>query len=233
MHLNTPRMCNYLAMNNLKFRFEGKAAHAASAAELGRSALDAVELMNTGVEYMREHISDQARVHYSIPEGGEAPNVVPSEAIVWYYVRAPEREEVESITDWVREIAEGAAKMTQTQVEEDFLTGTYNMLPNETISELIYENMEELGPIKYTAEEKEQAKNLREPIGEKKVKVQMATAPERVLEDSLYPKPLEPFDKDGLLEVSWDVCDVSFIAPLGQFQTATWAIGTPPIVGKQ
>lgn len=226
--LNTPWMSNWLALNNVKFNFKGEEAHAAAAPEAGRSALDAVELTNIGTEYMREHISDEAKVHYCISDGGKSPNVVTPEATVWYYVRAPERKEVERITDWVRDIAKGAAKMTQTEVEEEFLTGTYGVNPNETISGIIHENMKEVGPIKYTDEEKEFAKKLRERIGEEKVKAQMAKAPEKVLEHNLYSEPLKAFDKGSVFPASTDVGDVSWLTPLAQFKGAAWAIGTPP-----
>ncbi|MCO5176747.1 MAG: amidohydrolase, partial [Thermomicrobiales bacterium] len=103
-----------LAVDNLRFRFFGKTAHAAAQPEQGRSALDAVELMNNGVNYLREHVIEKARIHYVITNGGGAPNVVPDEAEVWYFVRAPEREQVEAITARVRKIAEGATLMTET-----------------------------------------------------------------------------------------------------------------------
>ena len=92
-------------MDNLKFRFRGQTAHAAAPPEMGRSALDAVELMNIGANFLREHVIETARIHYVITNGGGAPNVVPDEAEVWYFVRAPRRDQVEAITARVRDIA--------------------------------------------------------------------------------------------------------------------------------
>ncbi|HET9016540.1 MAG TPA: amidohydrolase, partial [Thermomicrobiaceae bacterium] len=118
-----------LAMDNLKFRFSGRTAHAAAHPEQGRSALDAVELTNIGVNFLREHVIEQARIHYVITDGGGAPNVVPDRAEVWYFVRAPERDQVEAITARVRKIAQGAALMTETTLDERYQCGCYNVLP--------------------------------------------------------------------------------------------------------
>jgi aminobenzoyl-glutamate utilization protein B len=122
-HVSAPWKARSLAMNSIEYSFSGQSAHAADSPESGRSALDAVELMNTGVEFMREHIIDDARIHYSITDGGGAPNVVPAEASVWYFVRAPSRKGVDRITDWLDEVAEGATLMSQTTVDRRFLTG--------------------------------------------------------------------------------------------------------------
>ncbi|HLA39143.1 MAG TPA: amidohydrolase, partial [Candidatus Glassbacteria bacterium] len=110
-----------LAMSSIKFSFFGRTAHGAGNPQHGRSALDAVELTDVGVNFMREHVIEKARIHYVITNGGGAPNVVPDKAEVWYFVRAPETEQMRPIYDWVREIAKGAAMMTRTRLEEELL----------------------------------------------------------------------------------------------------------------
>ena len=114
-------------VDNIKFRFHGRTAHAAAQPEPGRSALDAVELMNVGVNFLREHVIDAARIHYVITNGGGAPNVVPDEAEVWYFIRAPRRDQVEELTARVRKIAQGAALMTETTMEERSSAASYNI----------------------------------------------------------------------------------------------------------
>ncbi|MEJ7838627.1 MAG: amidohydrolase, partial [Thermomicrobiales bacterium] len=131
---NTAWAGSSLSVNNLKFRFKGRTAHAAGNPETGRSSLDAVELMNVGVNFLREHTIEKSRIHYVITHGGGAPNVVPDDAEVWYFVRAPERHQVEELTDRVRKIAEGAAMMTETTMSENFISGAYNLLPNMTLT---------------------------------------------------------------------------------------------------
>jgi aminobenzoyl-glutamate utilization protein B len=138
-YANTVWWCSLLAMNSFKVNFHGVAAHAAAAPEAGRSALDGVQLMDIGVNYLREHIVQEARIHCVITNGGEAPNVVPPFAQVWYYVRAPRREQVDEIYSRMLDIAKGAALMTGTTFEIDFLTGGYDVLPNDRLGELLWE----------------------------------------------------------------------------------------------
>jgi aminobenzoyl-glutamate utilization protein B len=125
-----------LAIAELKFRFHGVPAHAAVAPHMGRSALDAVELMNVGVNYLREHIPDKARIHYVITHGGDVPNIVPAQAEVWYFVRAPRPDQVEQITERVRKVAQGAALMTETTLEEIFGGANANVLNNHYLADL-------------------------------------------------------------------------------------------------
>jgi aminobenzoyl-glutamate utilization protein B len=217
------------AMNNIKFRFKGRTAHAAANPESGRSALDAVELMNIGVNYLREHMIDKARVHYVITNGGGAPNVVPDEAEVWYFVRSPERYQVEELTERVRKVAAGAALMTETAVEENFISGAYNMLPNKTISREMAKILDELGDIPFDEEDYAYGKAV------------AAQYPESLRENALKKRDL-PISRvnDGLLAAptpmkedreagtgSTDVSDVSWIAPTAQFRTTCFALGAP------
>ncbi|MFQ3295527.1 MAG: aminobenzoyl-glutamate utilization protein B, partial [Natrialbaceae archaeon] len=180
--LSSPTRSSSNALNSLMFTFEGVSSHSAGAPEAGRSALDAVELLNTGVEFMREHVSDDARLHYAITDGGQAPNVVPDTATVWYYVRGPTREEVERNTDWLRDIAEGAALMTQTEVEERFLTGCYDYRANDVVTDVIWANMQAVGPIEYDEDEYAFAADLRDTIDEESIESGLSDVPEDVYE---------------------------------------------------
>jgi aminobenzoyl-glutamate utilization protein B len=119
---NTVWLDSTLAMNSVKFKFHGVAAHAAASPEAGRSALDAVELMNVGINYLREHIVQDARIHYIITHGGEAPNIVPDFAEVWCYIRAPKWSDVEAVYNRICNIAKGAALMTGTKEDIEFIT---------------------------------------------------------------------------------------------------------------
>jgi aminobenzoyl-glutamate utilization protein B len=229
--LSTPSMGTSNAVNSLEFTFEGVSAHAARSPESGRSALDAVQLLNTGVEYMREHLSDDARIHYTITDGGQTPNVVPATASVWYFVRAPTREEVERNTDWLRDIAEGAALMTQTTVDERLLTGCYDYRANETVTDVIWENMQTVEPVTYDDEDVGFARDLQETIPEERREAELAHIPEDIrtkIEDrALYSDPVAAFDENLRTPASTDVGDVSWITPTGQFRGATWPVGTP------
>ena len=229
--LSTPAVGSSNALNSLEFTFTGESAHAGSSPESGRSALDAVQLMNQGVEFMREHITDNARMHYSITNGGQAPNVVPAESSVWYFVRAPSRDAVERNTEWLRDIADGAALMTQTEVDERFLTGCYPYLANDTITQVIWETMQDLGSIDYDQDDHEFARELVETVSESNREAELETLPDELREEvepkALHPEPVAPFNEDRTSGGSTEVGDVSHITPTGQFRAATWPVGTP------
>ncbi|WP_227779105.1 amidohydrolase [Haladaptatus pallidirubidus] len=230
-NLSTPTLDRSLALDSIQFTFEGVSAHAAASPESGRSALDAVELLNTGVEYMREHISEKARVHYVITDGGDAPNVVPAEATVWYYVRAPTRAEVERISDWLSDIAGGAAAMTQTEVEHRYITGCWDYLPNHTVTAVIWETMQELGKIGYSDDDHAFAADLKETIAGEQIDASLKDVPEEYVDEiqqtGLYDIPVPPHAEGDVGGGSTEVGDVSWITPTGQFRAATWAVGTP------
>ena len=217
------------AMNSFKVNFHGVAAHAGGSPESGRSALDGVQLMDVGVNYMREHVIQDARIHCVITEGGKAPNVVPPYAQVWYYVRAPNGEQVESIYAWMLDIAQGAALMTGTTYDIDFLTGCYNTLPNDVIGDLLLEKLRKIGVPKYTDEERDLAHKLQEtfPPGaiEKSLKRYGMTREE--VGDPLCEIIADPYDKGKVLGGSTDVGDVSYITPTAQITTCCQALGTP------
>ena len=218
-----------LAVDNLRFRFFGKTAHAAAQPEQGRSALDAVELMNNGVNYLREHVIEKARIHYVITNGGGAPNVVPDEAEVWYFVRAPEREQVEAITARVRKIAEGATLMTETTWEEDFQAGAYNVLPNKALADLALGVLRELDPLEFTAEEQEFAGTVISgfPDGIREAAVKARSLPSKLLDAPLVGDVIEPADEGEVGAGSTDVGDVSWITPTLQVHTTCWPFGIP------
>jgi len=217
------------AMNSFKVNFHGVAAHAGGSPESGRSALDGVQLMDVGVNYMREHVIQDARIHCVITEGGKAPNVVPPYAQVWYYVRAPNREQVEFIYAWMLDIAQGAALMTGTTYDIDFLTGCYNTLPNDVIGDLLLEKLRKIGVPKYTDEERNLAHKLQEtfPPGaiEKSLKRYGMTREE--VGDPLCEIIADPYDKGKVMGGSTDVGDVSYITPTAQITTCCQALGTP------
>ena len=217
------------AMNSFKVNFHGIAAHAGGSPEAGRSALDGVQLMDVGVNYLREHIIQEARVHCVITEGGKAPNVVPPYAQVWYYVRAPNREQVDHIYSWMLDIAKGAALMTGTTHDIDFLTGCYDTLPNDTIGNVLLEKLRIVGAPKFTNEEKDLARKLQEtfPPGaiEKSLKRFGMTREE--VGDPLCEKITEPHGKGEVMGGSTDVGDVSYITPTAEITTCCQALGTP------
>ena len=218
-----------LAMNNITYRFKGRTAHAAANPETGRSALDAVELMNVGVNYLREHMPEKARIHYVITNGGGAPNVVPDDCEVWYFIRSPERYQVEELTARVRKIAEGAALMTETVMEEHFTSGTYNLLYNDVIGDHLMEVLEELGPIAFTDEEHAFAKTIADsfPRELRANLLSKSKLPAELIDQGLSGEVWPMRDRDEVGSGSTDVSDVSWITPTGQVTTATWALGIP------
>ena len=143
-----------LANRSAKFRFTGVSAHAAGAPERARSALDGVEAFNMMVNMMREHVPQDSRIHYVITQGGNAPNVVPDFAEVFYYVRHPEADGVEEIWSRVEEAARGAAMGTGTKVEWEVIHGNNPLLVNETLAKMMDGKLHEVGGVAYTDEER-------------------------------------------------------------------------------
>ena len=231
-----PGSIGSLAMNSFKVQFRGRSAHAAANPQQGRSALKAVQLLDTGVNFMREHIPPEARVHCVITDGGGAPNVVPPFAEVWYYIRAPRREMVEQIYTWFQDIIKGAALMTQTTYEIKFLTGCYELLSNYAISKNMIENMQKIGGMKFSDEDKSLAKELSEllpaQILESSLQSTLHTYGAKVtreqLGEYLHEGVIEPdWEHTDILPGSTDVSDVSYITPTGTIVTATAPLGTP------
>lgn len=229
--VNTARLSSSNAVNSVKFHFYGSSSHAAASPEQGRSALDAVELMNVGVNYLREHVIQEARIHYIIEEGGHEPNVVPDYARVWYYVRAPEREQVERIYRRVLKIADGADLMAETTHKVEFITGCYNIIPNRTLSQLVVSNMRAIGAPKHTEEELRFAEELSKSIPpEQKVEsLRKMKLPdwEKLVDKYFDERILDPWDEGRVSAGSTDVGDVSWVTPTMEFNTACCILGTP------
>lgn len=218
-----------LANTRIDFTFHGRAAHAAGAPELGRSALDAIELMNVGINYMREHMPDDARIHYAyLDAGGIAPNVVQSRATVRQLVRAGNLKELHGLIDRVRKVAEGAALMTETTVESRVVSGVSNLIGNRTLEETMQRNMERLGAPEFDDMDRAFAEKIRATLSEDNItvsfrRVGMEVDPELALCDFVV--PLERQSEGG--EGSTDVGDVSWAVPTVQARVATCAVGTP------
>jgi aminobenzoyl-glutamate utilization protein B len=222
------------AINTVMFKFHGQEAHAAGDPYNGRSALDAVELMNVGINYLREHMIPDARIHYVITSGGGAPNVVPNFAESYYFVRAPKREQVDELYERVLKVAKGAAMMTETELEVDFLSGTYNTRENKVIGEVIYKNMQDIGPVDWTEEEKQFAWEMRKSLSENAFQGILRLAPkdhmdevEDVITKPLCDRVLPPMGENVVLPGSTDVSDVSWNVPTAQFSVATQIMGSP------
>lgn len=225
-----------LANISVVFHFKGKTAHAAAAPHLGRSALDSVEIMNVGVNYLREHIVPDARIHYAyLDAGGTAPNVVQGTASAHYFVRAPKVQQAMEIFERLKDIAKGAALINGTTSSFEILTGLSEYIPNPTLSKILQESMEEYGVPNFTDEEYQIAKSFFETLSEKEkqeIKVNLTkkygeekanTIVERPLSTQIEPLQLLPIAMPG----STDVGDVSYVTPTAQLLMATAAIGTP------
>ena len=226
---NAPQGPTNLASDNLKFRFKGRTAHAAANPETGRSALDAVELMNIGVNFLREHVIDAARIHYVITNGGGAPNVVPDDAEVWYYVRSPQRHQVNELTDRIRKIAEGAALMTETTVEEEFISGIYNLLPNKVLINRMGEILEDIGPIEFSPEEIAFAQEIESayPLELRESVLRSANLPIELASAGLTGGIYPAGDTSEVRKGGTDVADVSWVTPTVQLRTACFPLGVP------
>jgi aminobenzoyl-glutamate utilization protein B len=229
--LTRPTRDRSLALDSIQFTFHGETAHAAASPESGRSALDGIELLNAGTEYLREHVPEETRVHYAITDGGDAPNVVPPEASAWYYVRAPDRAGVERISDWLDDVAEGAALMTRTDAEHRFVTGCHDYLPNEAVTDAVEANLGAIAPPEYTDEDRAFAADLQETFDPDAIESSLEDltdeSREAVEGASLHAAPVETTDAGEVGGGSTDVGDVSWITPTGQFRAATWPVGTP------
>src|SRR5580658_10452603 len=204
-----------LAITSAKFLFHGIAAHAAFAPERGRSALDAVMLMGTGIEFMREHVPSNTRIHYIISNGGAAPNIVPDTAELYLYARSPSLTVLDDVWSRILRVGNGAAMMTDTRLELRELSGSANVIPNDALAKVAQKNLEEVGGFRYTTEERHFAEQLQKslPVGE---------AGE--LDSTALIQPLRRPDPNAAA-ASTDVGDVSWNVPTIGFQTATFVPG--------
>jgi len=237
--LNAPSKGSYVAINAMRFRFHGKAAHAGGTPHEGRSALDAVELMNVGVNYLREHVKDDVRMHYIITNGGTAPNIVPEEAEALYYIRAAKPDYLKEVTDRVRNIAKGATLMTDTKVEEIFESAFSNVLNNNCLADLQYRAMELIGPMEFSNEEMDYAQKINDSYSHTNSKIideaiDFLKPPAEIIDilDTYRDKPLihENFpalDEKIIMTGSTDVGDLSWNVPLSMLTTACFPTGCP------
>jgi len=202
------------AVAQVRFKFKGVAAHASSAPQLGRSALKGVELLDVGVNFAREHLKEDARIHSVITNGGGQPNVVPAAAESWYYIRANKHEDVADMFEWVSEIARGAAMMTRTEVEIVVDADSYEVLPNRPIAEAMDRNLRLVGAPKFTDEEKTAAKKMQGPL---KKNIELP------LSETVEPLPETP--GQGLF--STDMGNVTWNVPSQMFEVATYPYRAP------
>ena len=214
---NLANATSSLSNMSAKFRFHGISAHAAAAPERGRSALDGVEAMDDMVNMMREHMPSDARIHYVITKGGEAPNVVPDFAEVYYYVRHPEMQTVKELFERVVKAAQGAALGTETKMDYEVIGGVYNLLPNETLAKIMFDNLNTVGGVKYTKDETAYADKIRSTFIGKIPSIDMA--------DFIQPYKVEKIREGG--GGSTDVGDVSWTVPTAGVRIATFVPGTP------
>lgn len=220
----------YTCMNSVKFHFHGKAAHAAGHPFDGRSALDAVELMNVAANYMREHVKPDVRLHYSTIFNG-APNVVPDKCSVWYYIRAPKRKDVDEVYAWLCDCAKGAALMTQTSFDIEFLTGCSEVLPNDVLEQVMLAAYKDVGAPKFTPEDYAFAEKIAETYPEVLARDRRVMKEEygvngddKFLCDVVFDKVIE---NRLVAPGSTDVEDVSHVVPTYQIYVAGQGIGCP------
>ncbi|MCX8957856.1 M20 family metallopeptidase [Erwinia psidii] len=228
-----------LANIQAAFHFKGVAAHAANSPHLGRSALDAVTLMNTGANFLREHIVQEARLHYAITNsGGNSPNVVQANAEVLYLVRAPRLDQAQEIYQRVCNIAQGAALMTDTTLTVRFDKACSNYMPNRALESVMYRYLQHYGLPDYSASERQFAQEIRQTLSEDDLrnaklnmartggeagKIWVASLGDKLLMDEVA--PYAPVDE--MLYGSTDVGDVSWVVPTAQCFTPCFTPGTP------
>ncbi|MCW4014303.1 MAG: amidohydrolase [Candidatus Bathyarchaeota archaeon] len=229
--LNVATLASSNVISGCRFHFYGRSSHAAGNPEAGRSALDAVELMNVGVNYLREHIIPEARIHYVIEYGGGQPNVVPDYARSHYYLRAPEQELLEPIKERVRKIAEGAAMMTETRLEAEIGYGGYHKIPNRVLSEIVTANMRAVGKPEYTSEEYAFAAEIAKsfPLEDRETSLRKNKVPdwEKYVDKDIVSTIFDAWNDGTTSPGSTDVADVSWITPTMEFNTACNINGAP------
>ena len=225
-----------LANVKMIFRFKGRSAHAAGSPELGRSALDALELMNVGVQFLREHVPEDTRIHYAITNsGGASPNVVQASAEAVYLVRSPRLADLEGIKQRVIDCARGAAIMTGTEME--FVKGCSNILPNTTMEELLVSAMHDIGVPQYDEDELALARSLHDALESPEKTLakisRLCSAKQRAGVMAHQGEPIYAFvaphtpTDSPLITVSTDAGDASWCAPTSQISVAAWAADTP------
>ena len=194
--------------------FRGQAAHASADPWNGRSASDALELYTAGINAYREHVKPTVRIHYHIQDGGQVVNVVPDYSRLWVRVRDTKRSGMETVWKQVERMAEGAAIMANVEHEVTLVSGIHEVLVNRTGGARLHQNLEQLGPISYTAEEQQFAKKIQHAVFKEEIGI------ESVIE------PLEE-TAEHPMGGSTDVGDVSFVVPTIRLSATTAPKGTP------
>ncbi|MDB5370218.1 MAG: amidohydrolase [Roseomonas sp.] len=220
---------NSLANTRIDFTFTGRSSHAAAAPHLGRSALDAVELMNVGVNYMREHMPSDARVHYAyLDAGGIAPNVVQGKATVRYLIRATDLPGMQALALRVRKIADGAALMTETTVTTKVVSAVSNLLGNSPLERAMQNNLDRLGPPPFDDADRAFAAEIQKTLSDEDIASAFKRMGVPVRRGVPLADEIIPLEAKGAPMVgSTDVGDVSWVVPTVQARGATYAIGTP------
>lgn len=220
---------SYLANTSIKFKFHGIASHAGFAPHLGRSALDAVELMNVGANYLREHIIEQARMHYTTNSAGFPPNIVHPYADVWYYIRAPHRSDVNEITERLINVAKGAALMAGVTMEVEMISGCHEYKGVPTMTELAYKNLVEVGAPKFSEEEMAFAKELQGTLTDFQIANDLRLIGLRSEDNPVMHQDVcsMEINRTATIKASSDSGDVSQIMPMSLVTTACWPVGAP------
>jgi aminobenzoyl-glutamate utilization protein B len=237
--MNAPSKGGMVGVNAIYYRFFGRSAHAGGAPHQGRSALDAVELMNVGVNYLREHVKDDVRMHYIITDGGKAPNIVPEEAEVYYFIRAAKPDYLAKVVERVGKVAKGAAMMTETTVEVRFEDGCSAVLSNHYLADLQYQAMQLIGPIEFTQEEIDFAQMINDAfpgtnsdyvdddIEYYKPPPEIVAALDEYRDQPLRGRNFPALDEGIIATGSTDVGDLSQIVPVSMLDTTCFPTGCP------
>lgn len=237
--INMPSKASTVAIVSSSFLFHGRASHAGGAPHLGRSALDAVELMNVGANYLREHVLDGTRIQYMITDGGQAANIVPERAEVEYILRAEKPDYVLEVAERLRNIARGAALMTDTSFEETIESGYASMVSNHTIANLMYKALEDIGPIQFTEDELAFAQQINDAFSgtnedfiEQKIDTyrfekEAANMLREHNDQPLLGANFPALDEGIVYKGATDVGDLSQVAPTGELSTTCFPTCTP------
>jgi len=238
-NLNMAGKGSAVGVHAIYYRFFGRSSHAGGSPHEGRSALDAVELMNVGVNYLREHVKDDVRIHYIITEGGKAPNIVPEEAEAYYFIRAAKPDYLAEVVERVRKVAEGAAMMTETKVEITPGDGCSAVLSNHYLADLQYQAMELIGPVEFTPEEIAFAQQINDgfpgtnsdyiddEIEYFKPPAEIAAWFNEYRHQPLIGANFPSLDENIIGTGSTDVGDLSQIVPVSMLRTTCWPTGVP------
>lgn len=216
-----------LAVLDSTYVFTGKTSHAGINPHLGRSALDGAILMDVGVNYLREHVTPDVRMHSTIPNGGGAPNVVPAKAEIHYMLRAPRRQEVDATHGWMQDIARGAALMARVSVEERFMSAASNAIASETLSKVLDEALAAVGTPGFDGEDYAFARALSEGISadDRRNSISIFGLPVSAADDILHNGIAAADDRNRVLPISGDSGDISWRIPMGRIFTCCQPVG--------